>query len=107
MLKKVCRLSDLSEGKGKKFFIDDEDVAIFLIKGKVFALSNICPHQHSSIIHEGFLEDDFVVCPAHGWKFNIHNGKKEGKYNGLKSYSVMVENGEVFIEMKKNTYKYE
>ena len=40
-------------------------------------MSNICPHQQTRLIYDGFVEDEFVVCPAHGWKFNLGTGKKD------------------------------
>ena len=51
------------------------EIAVFKIDSKVFALSNICPHQHTALIYDGFVEDGCVVCPAHGWKFNLRTGK--------------------------------
>lgn len=98
-MKEVCNINDLFEGKGRQFIIDDTEIAIFLVNGKVYALSNICPHQHSAIIHDGFIEDDFVVCPAHGWKFRLEDGKKENGYKGLISYPVKIQGDKVFVEI--------
>ena len=105
-MKEVCNLKDLIDGKGKRFIIDDNDIAVFLIKGKVYALSNICPHQHSPIIYDGFIEDEFIVCPAHGWRFRLEDGKKESGHNGLKSYPVKIESEKVFVEIFQNKLKW-
>ena len=85
---KVCSLNDLQNGKGKRFLIDDVDIALFKIDSKVYALTNICPHQHTALIFEGFLEDNCIVCPSHGWKFDIETGKKPSGSNGLETYKV-------------------
>ena len=70
---KVCKVSELKENQGKRFLINDVDIAVFKINEEIFVVSNICPHQHTSIIYDGFVEDDCVVCPAHGWMFNLKN----------------------------------
>jgi NAD(P)H-dependent nitrite reductase small subunit len=106
MLIEICNINDLLNNKGKKFLVEDTEIAIFLVNGNVFALSNICPHQHSSIIHDGFIEDEFVVCPVHGWRFRLCDGKKENGYNGLKSFKTIVENDKVFIEFQKNEFNW-
>lgn len=98
----VCKLNELIEKKGKRVFLNETEIAVFLVNGVVYALSNVCPHQHSAIICDGFIEDEFVVCPAHGWKFRLKDGKKENGYNGLKSYLTKVIDGKVFIEFKED-----
>jgi NAD(P)H-dependent nitrite reductase small subunit len=97
--KKVCKTSDLSEGFGRRFMIDDVDVAIFKVDGEIYALSNICPHQKAAIIHNGFLEDGKVVCPAHGWEFNLKDGCQHGGRRGLDSYEIKIENDDVFVKV--------
>ena len=72
---KICKVSELKENQGKRFLINDVDIAVFKVNEEVFVLSNICPHQHTSLIYDGFVEDDCVVCPAHGWMFNLKTGK--------------------------------
>ncbi len=103
---KVCRLNDLSENSGKRFIVDDVDIALFKVDGKIYALSNICPHQHSPLIYDGFLEDGCVVCPAHGWMFSLETGKTPTGQKGLNSFEVMVEKGEVFVKVFKKVLKW-
>lgn len=96
---RVCSLGDLQNGKGKRFLIDDVDIALFKINGKVHALNNICPHQHTALIFEGFLEDNYVVCPSHGWKFDIETGKKPSGSNGLEAYKVKLVGDDVYVKI--------
>jgi NAD(P)H-dependent nitrite reductase small subunit len=98
----LCDLTDLPEIKGKKYTIDDEEIAVFKIKENVYALSNVCPHQHKAIICDGFLEDNLVVCPAHGWKFRLEDGKQPGNRNGLRSHFVKIRNNKVYIKLAKS-----
>lgn len=98
---KLCKLSDLKENAGKRFIVDEVEVALFLIDGEVFAVSNICPHQHTALIYDGFIEDGCVVCPAHGWMFDLRTGKRPTGSRGIDSYPVKIENAEIFILVKK------
>ncbi len=54
---KVCKLTDLQEKIGKRFMINDIDVAVFKVDGEIYALNNICPHQHAAIMYDGFVDD--------------------------------------------------
>ncbi len=98
---RICKLSDLREKVGQRFLIDDTDIAIFKVNGKVYALSNVCPHKLSALIYDGFIEDDCVVCPAHGWKFNLKDGKKPTGSHGLVSFPVEIVDDEVYVLVKR------
>ncbi len=100
----ACRSIELHERKPKNIFFDDElQVAIFRIDGALYAVSNICPHQHAAVICEGFIEELTVTCPLHGWIYSLENGKALGSHARLKTYQVFEENGEVFLEKPVNT----
>lgn len=98
---KVCKVDDLKEKVGKRFFIDDIEVAIFKVDGKIYALNNICPHQHSALIYDGFIEDCKVICPAHGWEFNLADGKMDNNRKGLDSYEVKIIDDYVYVKVFK------
>lgn len=96
---KVCLLSELQPGKGSRFIVNDEEVALFNIGGKVYALDNVCPHQHSPIIYNGYEDDNFIACPAHGWRFSLETGKKPDGTRGLTTYPVMIIEGTVYCKV--------
>lgn len=98
---KVCNVSDLENNCGKRFIVDDVDIAVFKLDNKVYALSNICPHQHSPLIYDGFIEDGFVVCPAHGWMFDLKTGKTPLGQKGLNYFEVRIDNNNVFVKVYK------
>ncbi len=99
--KRVCNIDDLKEKVGKRFFIDDVEIALFKVDGKIYALSNICPHQHTALIYDGFIEDCKVVCPAHGWEFDLKTGRMAQNRKGLDTYEVEVNDREVFVKVFK------
>lgn len=71
------RLASVDEiPEGKAIIVkgpDDYDIALFKLKGKIYALDNACPHQGGPL-GEGELEEDIIVCPWHGYRFNICSG---------------------------------
>ena len=103
---KICKVSELKENQGRRFLINEVDIAVFKNNEEVFAVSNTCPHQHTSVIFDGFVEDDCVVCPAHGWMFNLKTGKQPTGARGLDSYPVKIINDEVFAIVKANELKW-
>jgi nitrite reductase/ring-hydroxylating ferredoxin subunit len=103
---KLCRADELKEGAGRRFIVEETEIAVFKIKNEIYALSNICPHQHTALIYDGFIEDEFVVCPMHGWKFNIRNGKQPTGQNGLNSFPIMVINDEVYVKVYKKELRW-
>jgi len=104
--KRVCKVSDLYESRGTRFLINDVDIAIFKINGEVFAVSNTCPHQHTQSIYDGFIEDGCIVCPAHGWMFNLKTGKQPTGTRGLDSYPVKIIDDEVFALIRPKELKW-
>ncbi|MCX6170429.1 MAG: Rieske 2Fe-2S domain-containing protein [Ignavibacteriales bacterium] len=96
---KVCKYSDLKEKIGQRFFVNDVDIAVFKVDGKVYALSNMCIHQKAAIIYDGFIEDGKVECPAHGWQFDLKTGRVPNAVAGLDSYPVKILGDEVHIQV--------
>jgi len=97
---RLCKVSDLKENEGRKFIIDEAEIALVKTEGGIFALDNICPHQHAAIIYDGFVENGCIVCPAHGWEFDLMTGCKKTGSRGLKCYAVKVDNNYVFVKVE-------
>jgi len=98
---KVCKLTDLKEGAGCRFIVDDVDVAIFKVGDEIFAINNLCAHQHASILHDGFIEGEYVACPAHSWQFSLRTGRMPEGRKGVNVFETLVENGEVLVKVYK------
>lgn len=104
--KLLCTADELKEHEGKRFIVDETEVAVFKIDNKIYALSNICPHQHTALIYDGFIEDECIVCPVHGWKFNLETGKQPSGQRGLDSFPVKVIDGKIFIKIEKKEFRW-
>ncbi len=95
---------NIAEGKSiQLIFADDIDlqVAIFRINSILYAVSNICPHRHAREIYKGIIDGLNVVCPLHGWTYNIQTGMntnpKQGQRNLIK-YDIFEENTKVYLQ---------
>lgn len=48
-------------------------IALFNDGGEFFAIDDTCPHQGASL-GEGTLHEGRVICPWHGWIFEVRTG---------------------------------
>jgi len=103
---RICSIGELEENIGRRFIVNDIEIAVFKINSEIFALSNVCPHQQTRLIYDGFIEEEFVVCPAHGWKFNFRSGKKDSGSNGLQVYPVEVVDEKVYVKVSPKEVKW-
>ena len=103
---RVCKVSELTESRGKRFLINDVELAVFKVNEEIYVLNNTCPHQHTTVIYDGFIEEGCVVCPAHGWMFDLKTGKQPTGAKGLESYPVKIINDEVFVIVNKRALKW-
>lgn len=101
---RVCKINELRDNEGRKFIVpasddsgDEIEIALFKVQNEIYALSNICPHQHTALIYEGFIEDGCVVCPAHGWKFDLRTGNQPTGSKGLDVYPIKIDKDEIFV----------
>ena len=93
----VAAATDFAEGKGKSFKVEGKEIAVFLIGEEFHAISNSCPHYGAQLC-EGFVRNGTVMCPWHGWQFDVKTGKSmtmPGR--DVKSFAVKVEDGQVKV----------
>jgi NAD(P)H-dependent nitrite reductase small subunit len=96
---KICSVHDIEEETGKRFIINETEIAVFKSNGEIFALSNICPHKQTALIYDGFIEEGYVVCPAHGWEFDLRTGNKKSGSKGLDSFEVKVVDENIYVKV--------
>jgi nitrite reductase [NAD(P)H] small subunit len=92
-------LATIPLGEGRVFRVGGEEVAVFRARnGQVFATQASCPHR-SGPLADGLLGDDCVVCPLHGYAFDLQTGEaRSGECRRLSTYQVHVEGGRLSIE---------
>lgn len=73
----VC-LGDIERippGEGREFDVGGVPVAVFRTRtGSVHALDAHCPHRGGPLA-DGLLDSATVVCPLHGWRFSLGDGR--------------------------------
>ena len=98
----ACKLSEIppNGNRGKVIIVDTEEIALFLLNGIVYAISNICPHEHSPLLAEGYVNREAltVECPLHGWTYKIPTGESIVGGSRIASYAVKVIHDEVWVE---------
>ena len=73
-LQKIATTNEISNGEMKSFVIKDKEILIVNVHGEFFAIDNRCSHMGGNL-SEGTLEDDIIICPRHGSRFNVRNGE--------------------------------
>lgn len=77
----VATLSEITENKPtKRVRVLGENLVLFRdLSGQYGLLPEHCPHRHVSLYY-GFVEQDGLRCPYHGWKFNAEGACIEQPY---------------------------
>lgn len=72
---KVADTSDIPERYGKLLEVDGRMLAVFNAGGgQFYATSALCPHEDGPLA-DGWLEGEAVVCPWHGFDFDVRSGR--------------------------------
>ena len=98
-LTRVLRLADLPSGSKKIVEVHGYEIALFHWDQRIFATTNICPHNGGSL-GAGLLEEGTIVCPLHFWKFDLMTGKSlnQPAYR-LEIYKVEVGGGWIYLDI--------
>lgn len=69
----ICPASEISDLKPKRRLrVLGEDLVLFRDgKGRIGLVTEHCAHRRASLYY-GFVEDDGLRCPYHGWKFDVN-----------------------------------
>eukprot|EP01094_Clydonella_sp_ATCC50884_P027892 TRINITY_DN820_c0_g1_i3.p1 TRINITY_DN820_c0_g1~~TRINITY_DN820_c0_g1_i3.p1 ORF type:complete len:116 (-),score=46.83 TRINITY_DN820_c0_g1_i3:360-707(-) len=102
-----AKLADVPANKGLRVRINRKEIALFKVKAdktRVYAMSNKCSHQGTSLAG-GDIEDldghMCVRCPGHGIQFNLRNGKslQDPKLYKQKVYNVKKKEDEIWVKL--------
>jgi len=70
----VCKVADVPNGHRIYVEFGGMIVVIFNIAGKFFATGDVCSHDNGPI-GDGELDGFQIICPRHGARFDIRDGK--------------------------------
>ena len=97
----ACRLSALDPERSVAVRIGEHRIAVFLVDGQVRAVSNVCLHTGGPLA-DGRVVDGCVICPWHGWVYDLATGQKvvgSRSAGDLPVYDVVIEGDEVKVEI--------
>lgn len=114
----VGREDDFEDRGRKVIEHDDIEIGVFFLDGEFFAYENRCVHQGGPICQGRILnrvieriaddktsqglawsdEDVHIVCPWHGYEFNLRTGVHPGNRNArIRPFETKVKDGEVYV----------
>ncbi len=99
---RACCASEIPDPGKAVFEIDDHFVVVFHVCGQFYALEDCCTHDGGEL-GQGRLEGFQIICPRHGARFDIRNGKVLAMpaTTDTPSHEVKVEQGEVFVRIRE------
>ncbi len=106
---KACDADDLPRGEGRTVNVNGEPVAVFrLDNGEVHAIGDECPHAYGSLGEGMLLDEVIVVCPLHGWSFDVRTGICEGDSKiRVRSFDVRQNGGQIQVCLQEDPEKQE
>jgi nitrite reductase/ring-hydroxylating ferredoxin subunit len=114
----IGREEDFTDRDRKVISHGDLEIGVFMVDGDFYAYENRCVHQGGPICQGRILnrvverladdktsdglawsEDDVhIVCPWHGYEFNLKTGIHPGNKNArLRPFDVSLRNGEIYV----------
>lgn len=100
---KVASVNEIQPGAGKPVEVKGKMIALFNVGGQFFAIDNTCPHMEGPLGEGTIYEDDTgpgVICPWHGYMFNIKSGEGINFPTGVKKFDVKIEGSDVLVNVE-------
>ena len=99
-LVRVASVGEIPVGRGKPVEVDGIPLAVFNAGGGQYqALSGACPHEGGPL-GDGVLLGDRVVCPWHGFDFDVRTGTCHVAPDlAVTVYPVRVTGSDVHVEL--------
>ncbi|HZO81824.1 MAG TPA: Rieske 2Fe-2S domain-containing protein [Candidatus Binataceae bacterium] len=95
---KVARRDEIPDGSGKTVELGGRKIALFNAGGKFYAIDNTCRHRGGPL-GEGDLYGTTVVCPWHGWEYDVTNGQSlDDSSVKVACFAVRVDGDDVLVE---------
>ena len=97
---KVASLSDFINKNHKCFRYLARTIAIIKETNKsYYAIEANCKHQNANLLSQG-LKGEIIVCPRHGWKYNIKTGEcLTESWAYLKKFPLKIVEKDIFVDV--------
>ena len=91
-------IETIPTGTSKLVIIGENRICLSQINRQFFAIQDACPHNGESLSKGKINYLGEIVCPWHGYRFNIKSGiEGDHKCTTAKTYRLKVEEGGLFI----------
>lgn len=96
---KVANINEFISTPIRKAVVNGKEIVLCKHEDKFYATSAICPHQGGPL-DEGTLENGCVVCPWHGWVFNVKDGSCQLNPSvRIETYEAKVEGNDLLLRI--------
>jgi 3-phenylpropionate/trans-cinnamate dioxygenase ferredoxin subunit len=94
----VGKAGQLPNGERLFVEIDDLPIVVFNLAGQLYAIGDVCSHDEGPL-GDGDLDGLEVICPRHGARFDVRNGKATSlpAVVDIPAYPVRVVDGQIEI----------
>ena len=95
----VAESGEIPTGTCKRVEADGIGIALCRAGSTLFAVDNTCPHAGGPLA-EGRLDGDILVCPWHGWRYDLRTGQRpENPEIAVETFRVEERDGRVTVLM--------
>lgn len=97
----VCRREDVVENELRAFRVTGVTwpVIVTLVDEQLIACPGVCPHEDVAL-WDGHLDGSQVVCPGHGWGFDLHTGECRASPGlHLRRYPITLVGDEIWVDL--------
>lgn len=94
----ICSIDELLPGERLFIEVGDQPILLLNIDGTVYAIGDVCTHDNGPL-GEGELDGCEIVCPRHGARFDVRDGRatRLPALKPIPSYPARVIDGRVEI----------
>jgi len=98
-LVRVASVDSFPTHRALRVVLPDDEVAVWHVDGRYYAVSAVCRHHQVPTLHEGERGGLLVSCPLHGWTYSLETGEAVRGDGRLPVYATEVHDGAVWIRM--------
>jgi 3-phenylpropionate/trans-cinnamate dioxygenase ferredoxin subunit len=82
--------------------VDGKQIALCHASSGYYAVSEICPHGDASLVEEGQIQEDSIICGLHYSMFDLRTGQvlEPPASTPLDTYRVVEESDNLYIELE-------
>ena len=70
----VAKVSEIPDPGKKLVEVDERLVVVIHTGGKFYAIDDVCTHDGGPL-GDGVLDGNAIICPRHGAKFDVRDGR--------------------------------